>query len=116
VHAEVPGRGRGPGHVGGWDPSERRAVPESRGTTATQGASELGRAGSRPTTILVPKFSKYFTLSFHAFIIHVCCILIDYVYTSRLDNAVPEPFFEDFQFQAFEESQLFFADQQRKLP
>jgi hypothetical protein len=29
---------------------------------------------------------------------------------------VPEPFSEDFLDQAFEESQLFFADQQGKLP
>jgi hypothetical protein len=29
---------------------------------------------------------------------------------------VPEPFLEDFQDQALEESQLFFADQQGKLP
>jgi hypothetical protein len=28
-----------------------------------------------------------------------------------LGNIVPEPFFEDFQDQAFEEFQLFFADQ-----
>jgi hypothetical protein len=33
-----------------------------------------------------------------------------------LGNAVPEPFFEDIQDQTFEESQLFFADQQGKLP
>jgi hypothetical protein len=32
-----------------------------------------------------------------------------------LGNAVPEPFFEDFQDQGFKESQLFFADQQGKL-
>jgi hypothetical protein len=32
--------------------------------------------------ILAPKFSESFTLSFHAFIIYVYCILIDYVYTS----------------------------------
>jgi hypothetical protein len=30
--------------------------------------------------------------------------------------AILEPFFEDFQDQAFEESQLFFVDQQGKLP
>jgi hypothetical protein len=66
--------------------------------------------------ILAPKFLKYFTLSFHAFIIHVYCILIDYAYTSRLGNAVPEPFSEDFQDQALEESQLFFMGQQGKLP
>jgi hypothetical protein len=68
------------------------------------------------STILAPKFLQSFTLSFHAFIIHVCCILINYVYTSRLGNVVPEPFFEDFQDQAFEEFQLFFMDQQGKLP
>jgi hypothetical protein len=33
-----------------------------------------------------------------------------------LGNAVPEPFFDDFQDQAFEKSQLFFMDQQGKLP
>jgi hypothetical protein len=33
-----------------------------------------------------------------------------------LGNATPEPFIKDFQDQAFEESQLFFADQQGKLP
>jgi hypothetical protein len=33
-----------------------------------------------------------------------------------LGNAAPEPFSEDFQDQPFEESQLFFADQQGKLP
>jgi hypothetical protein len=29
---------------------------------------------------------------------------------------MPEPFFEDFQDQAFEESQFFFAEQQGKCP
>jgi hypothetical protein len=33
-----------------------------------------------------------------------------------LDNVVPEPFFEDFQGQAFEESQFFFAERQGKGP
>jgi hypothetical protein len=33
-----------------------------------------------------------------------------------LENVVPEPFFEDFQDQAFEESQFFFAEQQSKCP
>jgi hypothetical protein len=33
-----------------------------------------------------------------------------------LGNAAPEPFFEDFQDQAFEETQLFIADQQGKSP
>jgi hypothetical protein len=31
-------------------------------------------------------------------------------------NIVPEPLFEDLEDQAFEESQLFFADQQSKSP
>jgi hypothetical protein len=33
-----------------------------------------------------------------------------------LGNAALAPFFEDFQDQAFEETQLFFADQQGKSP
>jgi hypothetical protein len=33
-----------------------------------------------------------------------------------IGDAVSGPFFEDFQDQAFEESQLFFVDQQGKLP
>jgi hypothetical protein len=33
-----------------------------------------------------------------------------------LGNDVSEPFFKDFQDQAFEKSQFFFADQQGKLP
>jgi hypothetical protein len=33
-----------------------------------------------------------------------------------LGNVVPEPFSENFQNQAFEEFQLFFVDQQGKLP
>jgi hypothetical protein len=68
------------------------------------------------SVILVSKFSESFTLSFHAFIIHVCCILIDFFVYFTLGNVVPEPFFEDFQDQAFEESLLFFVDQQGKLP
>jgi hypothetical protein len=31
-------------------------------------------------------------------------------------NVVPEPFFEDFQDQAFEDSPFFFAEQQGKCP
>jgi hypothetical protein len=49
VHAEVPGRGGGPGYAGGRDPAEGRVVPESQGAAAAWGALELGRAGSRPT-------------------------------------------------------------------
>jgi hypothetical protein len=33
-----------------------------------------------------------------------------------LGNTVLEPFFEDFQDQAFEESQFFFVEQQGKCP
>jgi hypothetical protein len=33
-----------------------------------------------------------------------------------LGNAIPAPFFEDFQDQAFEESPFFFAEQQGKCP
>jgi hypothetical protein len=33
-----------------------------------------------------------------------------------LGNDVPEPFFEDFQDQAFEEFQFFFVEQQGKCP
>jgi hypothetical protein len=66
--------------------------------------------------IFVPKFLVSFTLSFHAFIIHIYCILIDLCIYLTLGNEVPKPFFKDFQDQAFEESQLFFVDQQCKLP
>jgi hypothetical protein len=33
-----------------------------------------------------------------------------------LGNVVPEPFFEDFQDQTFEESRFFFAEQQDRFP
>jgi hypothetical protein len=33
-----------------------------------------------------------------------------------LGNTVPEPFFEDFQDQAFEECQIFLVEQQDKCP
>jgi hypothetical protein len=33
-----------------------------------------------------------------------------------LGNDVPEPFFEDFQYQAFEESPFLFVEQQGKCP
>jgi hypothetical protein len=41
--------------------------------------------------------------------------MIDYV-CFAIGNVVPEPFSEDFQDQAFDESHLFFANQQGKLP
>jgi hypothetical protein len=42
-------------------------------------------------------------------------LLIAFVHFA-IGNAVSGPFFEDFQDEAFEESQLFFVDQQGKLP
>jgi hypothetical protein len=47
---------------------------------------------------------------------HVCYILLIDCVCFMLGNIVPEPFSEDFQDQGFEESQLFYADQQGKLP
>jgi hypothetical protein len=41
---------------------------------------------------------------------------IDWFCYSALGNIVSKPFSEDFRDQTFEESQLFFADQQCKLP
>jgi hypothetical protein len=41
---------------------------------------------------------------------------IDWFCYFVLGNVVPESFRDDFQDQAFEESQLFFVDQQGKLP
>jgi hypothetical protein len=46
-------------------------------------------------------------VAFYCLITYVCF---------TLGNAVPEPFFAAFQDQAFEGSQLFFVDQQGKLP
>jgi hypothetical protein len=45
-----------------------------------------------------------------------CCILLIDCVCFMLGNVVPEPFSEYFQDQAFEKSQLFFADQYGKLP
>jgi hypothetical protein len=42
---------------------------------------------------------------------HVCYILLIYCVCFTLGNIVPEPFIEDFQEQAFEESLLFFVNQ-----
>jgi hypothetical protein len=47
---------------------------------------------------------------FVAFYLFIACVYF------VLGNAVPEPFFEDFQDQAFEESSFFFAEQQGKSP
>jgi hypothetical protein len=45
-----------------------------------------------------------------AFYLFIACVCF------TIGNAMSGPFFEDLQDQAFEESQLFFADQQGKLP
>jgi hypothetical protein len=66
--------------------------------------------------ILAPKFSGSLPISSYAFInkcfSHINWFCVYFV----LGNAAPEPFFEDFQDQAFEETHLFIADQQGKLP
>jgi hypothetical protein len=59
--------------------------------------------------ILAPKFSKFIALSIHAFIhttwlLH--CIYLSIVYFA-LGNSMPEPLFEDFQEQVFEEPEIF---------
>jgi hypothetical protein len=68
--------------------------------------------------ILAPKFSEFIALSILAFIqnklfaalyLFVYCVLV-------LGNFVPEPLFEDFQEQVFEESEVFFSGQQGKCP
>jgi hypothetical protein len=41
---------------------------------------------------------------------------MDWLCCFALGNVVPKPFSEDFKDKAFEESQLFFTDQQGKLP
>jgi hypothetical protein len=66
--------------------------------------------------ILAPKFLESLPLSSYAFI-NTCLLHIDWfcVYF-MLGNTAPEPFFKDLQDQAFEETHLFFADQQGKSP
>jgi hypothetical protein len=66
--------------------------------------------------IHVPKFSESLLLSSYAFINTCLLHFIDSYAHFTLGNVVPESFSEDFQDQAFEESQLFFVDQQGKLP
>jgi hypothetical protein len=69
------------------------------------------------SVILAPKLSESLPLSSFAFIntYFFCILLIDCI-CFVLGNVVPEPFSEDFHDQAFEESQVFFVDQQGKLP
>jgi hypothetical protein len=60
--------------------------------------------------ILAPKFSESLPLSSYAFI-NTCLLHIDgFCVYFVLGNIAPVPFFEDFQDQAFEETQLFFTD------
>jgi hypothetical protein len=55
-----------------------------------------------------------FILCIH--LMHVCCILLTDCICFVLDNAMPEPFFEDFHDQAFEESQFFLCGAARQVP
>jgi hypothetical protein len=72
-----------------------------------------------PFSVLhVPKFSEFIIISIHAFV-HNNSVL-HYIYlvyfVLALGNAVPEPLFEDFQEQVFEEPYVFFIWQQGKCP
>jgi hypothetical protein len=66
--------------------------------------------------ILAPKFLEFITLSIPAFIHNN--YLMHYIYLVivcfMLVNSVPEPLFEDFQDQVFEDSDVFFSGQQGK--
>jgi hypothetical protein len=68
--------------------------------------------------ILAPKFLEFTALSILAFLHDNC--LLHYIYLSivffALGNSMPEPLFEDFQEQVFEESEVFFSGQQDKCP
>jgi hypothetical protein len=66
--------------------------------------------------ILAPKFSESLYLSLFAFIIHMFVAFIYYLWLLALGSIVPEPFAEDFQEQAFDESQFLFVEQQSKCP
>jgi hypothetical protein len=68
--------------------------------------------------ILAPKFLEFIALSIHAFIHNNClmhCIYLVYC-VLELGNSMPEPLFEDFQLQVFEEPEVFFSGQQGKYP
>jgi hypothetical protein len=68
--------------------------------------------------ILAPKFSEFVALFIHAFIHNNC--LLHCIYLSIMcfafGNFVPELLFEDFQEHVFEESEVFFGEQQGKCP
>jgi hypothetical protein len=67
------------------------------------------------SVILVPKFSDFIILSIHALIHNNWSLHYIYVYcVLALGNPILEPPFEDFQEQAFEESEVFFSGQQDK--
>jgi hypothetical protein len=60
------------------------------------------------------RINSFFILCIH--LTHVYCILLIDCVCFALGNAMPEPFYEVFQDQDFEESQIFFAEQQGKFP
>jgi hypothetical protein len=68
--------------------------------------------------ILTSKFLEFIALSIAGFIHNSC--LLHCIYSSivrfALENFMPEPLFEDFQGQVFEESEVFFTGQQGKCP
>jgi hypothetical protein len=66
----------------------------------------------------VPKFSELIALSILAFIHNNCflhCIYLIIV-CFALGNSVPEPLFEDFYEQVFEDYEVFFSGQHGKCP
>jgi hypothetical protein len=68
--------------------------------------------------ILPPKFSEFIPLSILAlihdnYLLH--CIYLSIV-CYVLGNSMPEPLFDDFQEQVFEESEVLFSGQQSKCP
>jgi hypothetical protein len=68
--------------------------------------------------ILAPKLSKFTALSILAFVHNNClmhCIYLSIV-CFALGNSVPGVLFKDFQEQVFEESEVFFSEQQGKCP
>jgi hypothetical protein len=68
--------------------------------------------------ILAPKFSEFVALPIIALMHNNCllhCIYLSIV-CFALGNSMSGPLFEDFQEQAFEESEVFFSGQQGKCP
>jgi hypothetical protein len=67
---------------------------------------------------LASKFSEFLILSIHAFIHNkLLAALYLFVYcVLALGNSMPEPLFEDFQDQVFEDYEVYFSGQQGKCP